>query len=162
MTLRALPALLAIAVLAGCGSAATGSGSNVAASAPAATTPPASCHQLYETWKHGPASAVARRLKSALNAVQSASSADDLPRLTATLRRAGAIAHRLAAMPPPSCADPKGYYGRFLGLIRAASDNARAGSGLGTIALILAPLQRVQGVEKQLGAELDGTVGKNR
>ena len=162
MTLRTLPALLVIAALAGCGAAATGSGSNVAASIPAATMAPASCHSQYEAWKHGPARAVAAKLKTSLDAVQPAASADDLPRLTATLRRSGAAARQLAAMPPPRCADPKGYYGRFLGLIRAAGDNARAGGGLGTIALILAPLQRVQGVEKQLGAELDTTVGKKR
>ena len=145
--------------MAGCGT--TGNSSAPATASPSVAAAP-SCRQQYETWKHGPAKAPLGKLKSTLGSVQSQADAEDFPGITSALKRAGAAAHALAALPPPGCADPKGYYGKMLARIKASGDNARSASGLGGILLALAPLKSVPGIEKKLGRELDRTIGKGR
>jgi hypothetical protein len=120
------------------------------------------CHQQYETWKHGPAKAPYAKLKAGLKSLQAEGNAEDLPGMTAALKRTGQAARVMAAAPLPKCSDPKGYYGELLARIRAAGDNARSASGLGGILLALAPLKSVEGISMKLERELDRTVGKKR
>ena len=98
------------------------------------------CRQRYETWKHDAAAkAAGKRLVAALRAVQSAGSAEDLPRLESSLKQAGAPAAKLAGFPIPKCADPKGYWAEVLTRVRAASDNVKSSSGLASIMLAEVP-----------------------
>ncbi|HEV2376213.1 MAG TPA: hypothetical protein VGS19_29090 [Streptosporangiaceae bacterium] len=159
------PAQRAITVLAAAFLAACGTASHGAVSAPHTSAPHTSaalsCHQQYETWKHGAVRGAASRLETALRRVQAQGAVDDLPRMVSALRSAGRAAQEVAAVPPPRCADPAGDYGKMLTLIQAAGDNARSASGLGGILLAEVPLKNIPAVEKQLGAELDRTVGKS-
>lgn len=123
---------------------------------------PPTCHQQYETWKHGTAARSVRSLLAALRKVQSAGAAEDIPQLGTALARAGRAASRLTAYPVPRCADPAGYYASFLTHIQAAGDNAKSTSGLGGLMLAEVPLKAVPGIERRLDAELNRTVGKHR
>jgi hypothetical protein len=165
MKIRALVPALAVLVLAGCGVAS----SSFPAAAPSHSASPAavaavSCRQQYETWKHSaPALAAVRRMKTALNQVSAAASAEDIPLMSAALHRAGRQASALSTRyPMPRCADPRGYWPLALARITAAGDNAASASGLGALLLAEAPLQTVPGIEKRLTVELNRTVGKNR
>jgi hypothetical protein len=162
MKIRALLALLAILLLAGCGAstAATASHASHAPATRAAAAP--SCRQQYEAWKQQ-ATPEADKMKAALDRVQSASDAEDIPAMTSGLHAAGRDAAVLRARYPlPPCADPHGYYPKFLARITAAGDNAKDGSGLSALVLAEAPLQTVPKIETKLSAELDQTTGKNR
>jgi hypothetical protein len=149
-----LAAAAAVIALAGCGG-------HAAASSPAghSTATAASCHQQYETWKHGPAKAVSKKLIAALHAVQSAGSTLDIPRLASTLKKAGPAAAELARFPMPKCADPAGYFGQVLARVRAAADNAGSASGLASIMLAMVPLKGLPKIEHELTAELKRTAG---
>jgi hypothetical protein len=146
--------------LAACGSQASGAGTADSAGSPAAAPP--SCHTQYEAWKHGAASSEIATFKSAIRAIASAGDAQDMLKLRAALRRAGAAATRLAATPPPRCSDPKGYFSQMLAKVTAAGDNTKAGSGLGALILAEVPLKTVPAIEKKLTAELNQTVGVKR
>ena len=148
----------AAVVLAGCGSHAAALAA--AAATPAASAP--SCHQQYETWKHGPASSKLAALKSALRSVETQGNAEDLPGLSTSLERAGRAASRMETVPPPKCSDPKGLYATVMARVKASGDNARSASGLTGLLLAEAPLKGLPKIEKKLGRELDGTVGKDR
>jgi hypothetical protein len=127
----------------------------------AASSPP-SCHAQYETWKHGPALAVAKRFESAMKKVAAAGNAEDIAELGSTLKTAGRSASALATMPPPHCADPAGYYRQMLTRVTAAGDNAKSGgSGLASLMLAEVPLKGVPAIEKKLSSELSRTVGKH-
>jgi hypothetical protein len=154
--LAALAAATAL-LITGCGSA---SPATTAAHGSASSSPP-SCHQQYETWKHGPAKAAAGKLVAALKRVQSAGSAEDITAMDGALKAGGSAATALAAMPIPRCADPAGYYSQMLTRITAAGDNAKTSSGLAAMMLAMVPLKSVPGIEKKLSAELARTVGKN-
>jgi hypothetical protein len=155
LTLAAASA--AVIALAGCGShAAVPAGST---SPPAASA--ASCRQQYETWKHGPASSKLAALKTALVAVEAQGNAEDIPGLSASLKKAGKAAARMDAVKPPRCADPAGLYGQLLARVKASGDNASVSSGLSGLLLEEAPLKGLPKIERKLKAELDRTVGKN-
>lgn len=156
--LQLLAASAAVIALAGCGSAAASS--PAASASPTAAT--ATCRQQYETWKHGPASARLAAFKSALRSVQAQGSAEDLPGLTASLEKAGKAASRMAAVQPPKCSDPNGYYAAVMARVKASGDNARSASGLTGLLLAEAPLKGVTKIEKKLDRELNRTVGKKR
>lgn len=138
-------------------------GKNPVSSVAAAVNPsPPTCHQQYESWKKA-AAPQARKMKNAVKRVESASHAADITRMESGLKSAGRAASALRrSHPVPRCADPAGYYSRFLGYITASGDNARSASGLGGLILAEVPLKRVVPVEKKLDAELDRTVGKHR
>ena len=151
-TIRALPALMAALAIAGCGGQrATSSGHTAAASPP-------SCHALYHAWQHGPARAEGKKLTAALDAVQSASSADDITLMASGLERAARWAKALEAYPMPACADPHGYWRQILALVRASGDNAKsAGNGLLGLLAAEVPLKKVPALETKLKAELKST-----
>jgi hypothetical protein len=141
--------------LAACGS--PGDGASIAAG-PAASASPASCHALYEAWKHGPADVAGKALVAQFRAVAAAGKAADIPHLVTALKRAGTGAADLERHPMPHCADPRGYWPAILTRIRSAADNAGSGSGLGGLLLAMVPLKQVPGLLGKLAAELRRTV----
>jgi hypothetical protein len=153
---------LVVLALAGCGSASTPSGAPAAqavtltaSASPSATAVALTCKQKYDAWKTGPAKAIETgQLEPALKKVTAAGSSEDLVLLRSSLMATGRAAVKMEAYPMPPCADPKGYYAQFLGLIQAAGDNAKASSGLGALILAEAPLEKVPAVERKLDAEL--------
>jgi hypothetical protein len=145
-------ALIATVTLAGCGAAA-----HITGTAGPAASPP-SCHAQYEAWKHGPAA----KLQAAVKRLQAAGGTGDIPKLERALKAAGKDAAALQSTPAPRCADPKGYERQVLARITAAADNLKAAHGLGGLLLAEGPLKNIKVIEKQLGAELDRTVGKSR
>lgn len=149
-----VPVVLAAAVTAGCGSSAPAA----APTSPARTAPPTCSHQ-YAAWKYGPARAVAKALVTDVRKVQAAGNAMDIPELTAALRKLGPDVSALQRYPMPRCADPAGYWATFLIRIKAASDNAKTGSGLGSLLLVMVPLKTLPGLEAKLQAELRRTAG---
>jgi hypothetical protein len=146
------------AVLVACGSSSTPANTTAGGSA----APGQSCHAQYEAWKHGAAGGEIASLKSALRALQAAGQAQDLLKLRDGIQAAGRTASRLAANPPPRCADPHGYYGQLFAKITAAADNLKAASGLGAFILAAVPLKAVPAIEQKLTAELNHTVGVKR
>jgi hypothetical protein len=152
-TFRTLAAIAAASIaLSACGSSA----STPAAVKPAAAKP-LTCRQQYDTWSHGPARAPVKKLEAGLSATVRAASATDIPLMTAGLKKAAAGARAGARYPMPKCADPKGYFPRFLARIRAAGDNAGSSSGLGSLLLAGASLKGLKKIERKLGAELKRT-----
>lgn len=121
---------------------------------------PLTCRQQYDAWKTGPARAAAKHLDAELGKVSAAGSAQDIPALTAALKKTGHPAAVLARYPMPSCADPRGYWPLMLARVRAAADNARSAPGLGSILLAEVPLKSVPGIERKLTAELKRTGAK--
>lgn len=162
-TISRLASLAAAAVAASTLSACGNQTADTATSTPAAAThAPLTCRQKYEQWKHGPAKTTAHRLTSALRKVETAADNEDLPALRAGLRTAGRFAADLGKTPPPACSDPAGYYARFIGLLKAAGDNAGTGDGsLMSLTLALAPLKKLPPIEKKLSKELNRIVGPN-
>lgn len=154
--LAAVAALAAGAALTAC-SASPGPAVISPAAAAHAAPAPRSCKQQYSEWKQGTARAEGKKLTAALQAVQSASAAEDLPAMTAALKTAGTEAAALGSYPMPACADPHGYWNAVLARIRAAGDNAGTASGLGALLLAGAPLKEVPGLEAKLTAELKQT-----
>jgi hypothetical protein len=150
--LAALAAIAALALTA-CGS----SGSQSPSAAAPAATPPASCHQQYETWKTGPALAAGKALITQLHHIQAASNVSDIPRLTRALKGAGRAAASAASYPMPHCADPHGYWGAIMTRIQAAGDNAGSAGGLGGLLLAMVPLKEIPALEAKLSAELQQT-----
>jgi hypothetical protein len=116
-----------------------------------------SCKEQYSTWKKGSAGAPGKNLIAALKAVQSAGNSDDIPDLTAALKKAGTAAVVLRRYPMPACADPHGYWNSILDRIKAAGDNAGTSSGLSALLLADVPLKDVSGLETKLDAELKKT-----
>jgi hypothetical protein len=155
--LRTVLGIFIIGAAAACSSAqpSAPAAATAAATRPAAAAP--SCKQQYSAWKYGPARTPGKKLVNALNAVQSASTSEDVPVLLASLKTAGAAAVAAARYPMPACADPHGYWGAMLARIRAAGDNAGSASGLGGLILAEAPLKDVPGIEAKLTAELKKT-----
>ena len=127
-----------------------------------AAAPPPTCHQQYEAWKHGVVGGGFAAFRSAFTAVAWAAHHQDVPKLAAALKQAGAAARWLSATPPPRCADPKGCYGQMLAKAAAAADGAKASTGLSALTLAAGRLQTVPGIERKLRAELDQTVGVKR
>lgn len=157
--MRKIPAALAATVLlaiAACGSQSPTTPTT--APAAAASSPP-SCRQQYLTWKYGPAKALADKMEATLNALQSASSAENIPQTTADFEAAAKDASALIAMPPPHCADPAGYYGQMLSRVVAAGDNAKSATGLASLMLAEVPLKGFTSIESKLSAEMARTVG---
>jgi hypothetical protein len=123
------------------------------------TALPPTCRQQYETWKHGPALAAADQLKAALGRLEAAARAQDIPHMVAAFRDLRPAATAMASHPPPRCADPAGYYQLMIARIRAAADNAGAGTGLGSLLLALEPVRGLPAIEAKLNAELARTTG---
>jgi hypothetical protein len=75
------------------------------------------------------------------------------------LRALGPVVTAMQAHPIPRCADPAGYWHKFLARLKAGADNAGAANGLAGILLAAAPLKVAKQVEAKLHAELKRTVG---
>jgi hypothetical protein len=123
--------------------------SSTAPSTDLATLSPSvrSCRQLYETWKHG---AVAGPFQADFDYITSKQGADDVPRLTSVLEKAGSAVPGVPL--PPDCADPAGYYSQVLAAIKTVSQNARAASGLGQLLMAEAPLKTLAKIKADLRA----------
>jgi hypothetical protein len=75
----------------------------------------ASCHAQYDTWKTGPAKAVATSMVDHLTSLDFSGAVPD--------------ARRLESMPMPSCADPAGYWRQLLARVVAIGSNEQLGLG---------------------------------
>ncbi len=148
-----------VALLAGCGTTATPAAGGTRSAAATHTSAPPSCHQQYKAWQNGPARTLGKQIVPALKKVQAEASTEDIPLLNKALKDSGNIARQLKAYPMPACADPAGYWTQMLGYLQAAGDNASTSSGLAGLLTAMAPLQKVQGVENKLGAELKKNAG---
>jgi len=110
------------------------------------------CPQQYQAWKAGPAG----KLTSALNAVDSATTAGNVSVATAALKEAEPAVVRAARYPIPACADPRGYWTVLLMHVNAAAVSVRSAPGRASVALAL---KGVPKLERQLKAELKSTAG---
>ena len=137
------------------GGAVTSAGSGAGSPAPA---PSQSCLQQYRVWGTGPEHAAGENLTAALNRLQAASSASDIPATSAALKRAGMAARTLEHYPIPACADPKGYWHAVLLRIEAAADHTGVSNGQAALALAGEALRRLPVLERKLATELKGTV----
>jgi hypothetical protein len=122
-----------------------------------AASPSSSCLLQYRLWNSGPAHAAGENLVAALNTLQAATSASDIPTTAAALKRAGTAARTLARYPIPVCADPKGYWHAVIVRIRAAADGAAASNGQ-TLTIAETALKQMPTLERKLATELQGTV----
>jgi hypothetical protein len=107
-------------------------------------------------WGSGPEHAAGENLTAALNGLQAASSASDIPATSAALKRAGMAARTVAHYPIPTCADPKGYWHAVLLRIEAAADATSKGQP--APALARAVLRQLPVLERKLATELKGTI----
>jgi len=95
---------------------------------------------------------------AALNTLEAATPASDVPTTAAALKRAGRAARTMQHYPIPVCADPKGYWQAVLARIRVAADGAGASGGQQTLALAETALRQLPALERKLAIELQGTV----
>ena len=146
--------LAAVVLLTACGS----SGSTTGTPSSSAASFSAACRARYEAWKHGPARAAVNELIAQVHAVEVASTAADVQRIQAALKRAGMAAANSAVNQIPRCADPHGYWPAILARIRSAEANARGASGLAAVILAILPLKDVPGLLVKLANELRQTV----
>lgn len=147
--------ILFFVVAGGIAYALAGHGSSAGPAAAVAKTE--TCKQQYAAWKASPAKAGADKMVAAMEKVQSAADAEDIPETDTDLKAAGNDAAALRAYPMPACADPAGYWPRILTDIKAGGDNAGAASGLGGMILAMEPLKKVQPLESKLTTELKRT-----
>jgi len=140
----------AVVALAACGHCATTSAGP--ATSPAVTRSPTqvNCPQRYDASRHG----LARKLISAIDAVDAASKAYDLPARKAAVKKAGRIVAGAARYPIPACADPRGYWTALLMHVNAAAGSASSESGRASITLAL---KGVPTLKRELSAELKRT-----
>lgn len=83
-------------------------------------------------------------LTSDLNTVQAKAAAEDIPATRTAMVAVGADARQLSAYKMPACADPAGYYPKWIAALEAVGDNAKSATGLGGLLLAMAPLKLVQ------------------
>jgi hypothetical protein len=110
------------------------------------------CPKEYAAWKLGPG----KKVVGALDAVDSANTAGDVPALRAALKQAGSEVTKAARFPIPACADPKGYWTALLMHVNAAAESKGPQSGVASIALALAGVPKI---EHELNTELKSTAG---
>jgi hypothetical protein len=122
---RLIPASLTGALIFGCGTGSSPSASGAAATPHASVSQ--SCHQIYENWRlHSGQLPIVRKLSSDVTKLQSAASADDFPRTWADMVKVGADARQLPAYQMPACADPAGYYPKWIAALEAVGHNAKS------------------------------------
>ncbi len=117
------------------------------------------CNRLYQAWKTGPAQPELTQLLAALQAVQVASSGDNLPAMTAAVQKAGQQAGQLNRYPVPACADPGGDFAAILTRVRAAAANAASAKSQPAVAQAMTPLNAVPTLEAQFTDEVKLTTG---
>lgn len=146
---RALALAAAAAVLTACGASAPG---HTAASPSAVASP--SCDQQMATWVKKTRAPVAAFNKAEDDAGR-AQDAENIPGLRTALEHAGQAATRMEAAAIPRCADPGGFYAKWLDRYVAAGDNARSQGGLSGLELAEAPLNGAPALRRKLNAELN-------
>jgi hypothetical protein len=119
-----------------------------------ASSKPLTCQQQYDNWRHGPAEAVAQRVKSDDAALTAAGKSEDIPVMDTALKKAGNDAAALEAYPMPACADSHGYYQQMLADFKAAGDNAGSSGGLGGLMLAMGPAKNAETLSSEISAEL--------
>jgi len=142
----ALALVAAAALLAACGAPAPAHHARTVAKPP-------SCDSQMAVWVKkitGPEDAY----NKALDALGRAVNAEDVTLTRAAFGRAGAAAAAMEAVPIPKCADPAGYYGKWLDHIIAAGYNARSQGGVAGIQLAEVPLGQANRLHRRLQAEL--------
>jgi hypothetical protein len=159
-------AALATALVAGCGASSAPSnaplGVTLTASPSAFPSASQTCHQVYETWRlHSGQLPIVQRISRDLNALANDANAEDFPKTQAAMVKIGKDANALSAYKMPACADPKGYYPKWLAALVAVGDNAHSGtSSFSGIVLALAPLKQVKKLTTNMAAELKTTAGE--
>jgi hypothetical protein len=118
------------------------------------TEKPLTCQQQYDNWRHGSADAIAQRFKDDTAALTKAGNSEDLPEMTAALKKLGDDGAALETYPMPACADPHGYYAQMLADFKAAGDNAASASGLGGLMLAMDPAKKAETLASKIDAEL--------
>jgi hypothetical protein len=108
------------------------------------------CPQRYDAWQNGPA----KRVVAALNAVESASTGDDIAAQTAALKKAAPAVATAARYHIPACADPKGYWDALLMHVNAAASSVNSAAGTTSIR---PALKGVPHLQHELSAELRRT-----
>jgi hypothetical protein len=164
MTSRKRPRVLSCGALATAAIFAAGCGtSSPAAPArpaqPSATTAPVTavhltCKQQSDTWKASHKSLFARfqrALKPYSADSVTSSDADALTR----------VSKDLAAVPPPSCADPKGYWATIFANLETAGQ-ASSGGGMLSELGAMTPLENALTSINEMSAELERTIGSSK
>jgi hypothetical protein len=156
MKLLTLAAAAAAALaLTACGQAAASAPAPTTAAAAARPAPaPQTCKQKADAWKAANAQALAS-FKAALAPFSSG---------TVTSAQAHALSATAQAaedVPPPACADPKGYYGQALAQLVTAGSAAEGGGVLSELGA-LTPMENAEADISQLDAELTGTIGESK
>src|SRR5712691_6148678 len=148
----AAAAASAVVALAACSQSATTSAGSATSPAVTRSAAQVSCPQRYDGWRHGPA----KKLIAAIDAVDSASKAHDLPARRAAVKKAGRMVGAAVRYPIPACADPRGYWTALLMHVNAAAGSASSGPGRASITLAL---KGVSTLKRELSAELRHTAG---
>ena len=117
------------------------------------------CNRLYQAWKTGPAQPELSQLLTALQAVQVASSGDNLPAMTTAVQKAGQQAGQLTRFPVPPCADPGGDFAAILTRVRTAAASAATALSQPAVVQAMTPLNAVPTLEAQFTDEVKLTTG---
>lgn len=142
--------------LAACGQAAPSSTTPPATRAPttAAAAAPLTCKQKSDQWRQANLRTL-RRFKAAVAPFATGTVT------SAQARRLSAAAQAAENVPPPACADPKGYYGQAMANLVTAGDAAAGGGALSELGA-LGPMENADTALNELGAELRQTIGSSR
>src|SRR5215467_6816736 len=140
-------AMVATVLLAACNTAASKLAPNTSAS----------CVEQFHAWRSSEQSAL-KQLANFRHRLQAAVSVQDIEAVRRGLHDLGPVVTALQAHPIPKCADPAGYWHKFLARVKAGADNAGAASGLAGLLLAVAPLKEAKRLEIKLSAELKRTV----
>ena len=157
-----IPAALTAALIAGCGNnGVTPAGTTTNSATGPIAGKPLSCHQVYENWRlHSGELTYVDKISADLAKLQTDSTAEDIPKTRADMVAVGADARSLSAYKMPACADPAGYYPKWIAALEAVGDNAKTATGLGSLVLAMAPAKLVQTLTTQLAGELHKTAGE--
>jgi hypothetical protein len=156
ITFRSVLSLAVTGFLAACGSHAPSPGRPTMSPAR-----PVSCRQQYETWKHSPAQAQAKKLAPTLRTIRVAGESGDVSGIATAMKKLMPAALVLADHPMPHCADPAALYAEYLDRIYLAGSNARSAKGLSGLLKAAAPLKGLKNIESRLTAEANHALAKN-
>ena len=122
------------------------------------TTTPAVCSRQYGDWRNGPQGVPVDYLQKELHTVALAMLAVDLRAIRVWLIKIGPTAQIVQTYPMPRCADPAGYWRKYLADARAGSRIARTGSNnRRTIVHALSAMKPLKPLGVKLAAELSRT-----
>ena len=150
---------LKIAAIAAAASVAMGTAVACGSSSGAShTTTQAVCSRQYWEWRNGPPGVPADYLQKQLHMVALAMLAVHLRATRAWLMKIGPTARIMQTYPMPRCADPAGYWRKYLAVARAGSRIARTGStNRQTMVHALSAMKALKPLSVKLAAELRRT-----